>query len=234
MLNSLGDITTEFLVRMNTSTTVAFSDTMVKSWLNQAYAWTASFHKWPFTERRDNTITFTGVEENNYPSDFRTNAIRLLQIDGKRLQKLAFEDYQIFREQFPDRNDKVWASYGRSLFINPFLGISGTLTAWGQYTPVPLDVTDPTATTVFSEADEEGNDAVVEKMLSYAKLREKKIDEAQAHDQRASILLEQIWKRCQDEQFMAHPIDRGIFGHFDVLTGRGGKMIDENQFGINI
>ena len=231
MLANLGDIKTDVLVKLNTSTTVAFySETIINNWINQAYLYTAGYKKWPFTERRDNTTSFS-TEENSYPSDFRTDSIRLLQVGGERLQKLNFEDYQIYREENPTGTEKVYSDFGRTFFINPYAGVTGTITAWGQYAVADLDTTDNTATTVFSAGEEDGNSAIVEEVLSYAKLRESKPSEAKFHHERCLEILSNIWERHQAEQFAYHTKDRGMFERLDVL--RGGMrddLFNENRF----
>ena len=98
--------------------------------------------------------------------------------------------------------------------------MAGTLTAWGQYEPV-IDPTDLTAITIFSGFDEEGNEAILEKMTAYLKRREHIPNEAELHDKRASLILDEIWKRVLDEQYQyqTHPDSGGMFRRFDVLEG---------------
>jgi hypothetical protein len=38
-------------------------------------------------------------------------------------------------------------------------------------------------------------------------------------ENRARLLLDEIWKRCQDEQFAYQTKDRSMFDDFDVLSG---------------
>jgi len=233
-LNTTGDIYTEVLVRNNRTTTDGFiTDTMLQDWLRQAHVWASSFHKWPMTEVRDKTVAFSGTEEVPYSSfsvSYKADSIRLLQVDGKRFQKLNFEDYQILRENRPDATDRVYSDYDRILFINPTADASGTITAWGQYQPT-IDPTDPAATTVFSTRDEEGNEALVERMTGYLKRREHLPDEAELHDTRAKDKLNEVWARIQGEQFNYHTSkDRdGMFARFDVLNGTS-EDFDRDQF----
>lgn len=235
MLNNLGDIMTEVLVRNNRSTTDSFiNDTILQDWTRQAHKWAAAFHKWPFTEGRTSTTFTTGTGENSDEWSFegyKADSFRILQIGGKRLTKLNLADYQIFREEQPDGDDRVFSDFGRTVFINPNIDLSGTLTAWGQYEPV-VDPTDLAATTVFSGYDEEGNEALVEKMSSYLKRREHLTAEAELHDKRASEKLEEIWKRIQDEQYayQTHPDRGGMFERFDVLRGGPTDEIKRDQF----
>lgn len=235
MLNNVGDLITEVLVRNNRTTTDSFiTDTMLKDWVRMSHNWSTAYHKWPFTEVRDNTLSFS-TEEVAYSSfnvKFKSDSVRFLQIGGKRLKKLDFQNYQIFREELPSSTDRVFSDFGRVLYINPQIDASGTITAWGQYEP-SLDPTDLTATTLFSNYDEEGNEALVEKMTSYLKRREHLMQEAELHDKRAADKLDEIWKRVLDEQYayQTHSASGGWFERFNVLTGREtSDEVKENQF----
>ena len=144
----------------------------------------------------------------------------MLSIGGKRMKKLNFEDYQILREDRPESTDRVFTDFGRIVFINPNADVSGSLVAYGQYTPA-LDPTDLTATTIFSDYDEEGNESIVEKATSYLKRREHLPQEAELHDQRAAAKLEEIWKRVLDEQY-AYQTSKargGMFERVEVVNG---------------
>src|SRR3990167_3876539 len=233
-LTNVGNIISEVLVRNNRTTTDSFiTDAMLASWIVDAHNWASAYHKWPFTEKRDQSTAWTGSEETDYTSlgvGFRTDSIRLLMIGGKRFQKLNFEDYQIFKEEQPSSNERVFSDFGRTLFINTVADASGSLIAYGQYTPA-LDPTDLTATTVFSSYDEEGNEALVEKMTGYLKRREHLAEEAELHDQRASAKLEEIWGRVGGEQFAYHSKDRGMFTRIDIIDGRNiSDEVKRDQF----
>lgn len=235
-MNTRDDIFTQVLVRNNRTTTDSFiTDTNLKAWFKDAVIWATSYKEWPFTEVRDASTTWSGTEKVEYTSfgpEFKIDSIRILTIGDKRLQKLNFDDYLIFREEQSTGDDRVFADFNRTLYINPYADVSGTLAAYGQE-QVAIDVTDETGTTPFSTYDAEGNEAVYEKMSSYLKRREHLADEAELHDQRAAAKLEEIWKRIQDRQalYQTHPDRGGMFKRFDVLRGRG---IDddfmENQF----
>ena len=236
MLNNVGDLITEVLVRNNRTTTDGFiTDAMLQDWTREANSWATSFHKWPFTEKRDFTSTWSGTEEITYASlgtGYRTDSIRMLLIGGKRLKKLNYEDYLIFREEESSSDERVFSDYGRTIFINPNADVSGSFVPYGQYTP-NVDPTDLTATTIFSDYDQEGNEAYVEKMTSYLKRREHLAEEAELHDQRAAAKLEEIWKRILDEayKYQGHRSSGGIWERFDVLGGGNfDDLTKENQF----
>lgn len=223
-LRTTADIIGEVLVRNNRTTTDSFiTDAMLQDWLRDGNTYTTTQYKWPLSEVRDKSTAWTGTEEVPYTDftvDYKADAIRILQIGDKRFTKTTFEDYLRFREDEPSANDRIFADYGRTLYINPNADASGTIAAYGQWTP-QIDPTDATATTMFSTFDEEGNEAIVEKMTSYLKRREHLPDEAELHDQRTDAILGKLWKKIQNEQFnyKAGPTSEGMWKRFDVLEG---------------
>ena len=237
-LKTRDDIFTEVLVRNNRTTTDTFiTDTMLKSWFFDSHIWATAQYKWPFTEGRLQTTFASGGGPGGdewFFEGWKADSFRIMQVGGKRLTKLNFEDYQILREVQPAANDRVFSDFGRTVFINPNLDASGTVVAYGQYQPY-VDVTDETGTTLFTGWDEEGNEAIVEKMSSYLKRREHLAQEAEVHDSRAAVKLAEVWKRIGDEQYAYQPSPTrdGWFKRFDVLRGRGinnDQMNNINQF----
>ena len=222
MLRTIGDILSQVLVRANATTTAAtgglYTDTILASWVNDAHRYAAAQRKWPFTEGRAST-TFTTSEEVPYFEGWKSDSIRILTIGDKNFQKINFGDYRKFREDQPDSDDRIYSDFAGILYVNPSADAGGTLVAYGQFTPAALDTTDLTALTVFSDREEEGNEAIVEEMLKYAKLREKKQDEAQLHHNRAVEILEGIWKRHGDEQYGYQGKGEGMWERVDVLRG---------------
>jgi hypothetical protein len=243
-LRTRDDIFTEVLVRSSRTTTDGFiTDAMLKSWFFNAHNWAASSYKWPFTEARVQT-TFASAGGPNadewYFEGFKSDSFRMVQVGGKRLLKLNFQDYQILREEEPGVNDRVFTDFGRTVFINPNIGLTGTVVAYGQVQPY-VDITDQTRLTVFSGYEDEGNDAVVEKMLSYLYARDTFVNGGSGknisspsllHEQVAQNILDRIWKRIEDEQYnyQTHPDRGGMFRRFDVIDGGPLDGYKENQF----
>lgn len=240
--NTFYNIIDQTLVRLGTSTTVsnsAYTDAIMNNWAESAHRWASEYHLWPFVERPDSTQTWSSATEiYAYPSDFKTDTITFLQLGGKRHQKLNFEDYLTYREDFSTGQERVWADFGRNYYVNPNTDSSGTIQVWGIYTPAAWDFTDNTAKTVFSDADVSGNEAMVLEMLSYAKTREGKlsrgrqsIGEGQSFHQQAEEILEKIWKRVEAKQFARLTKNRGMFKRFDVLKGALREdLIKRDQF----
>lgn len=225
------DIITEVLVRNNRSTTDGFlTDSNLTNWYKNAVAWATSFKKWPFTEGRVQT-TYASVEEWGFEG-YKADSIRMIQVGGKALTKLNFEDYLTYKEKEPTGTEKFFSDFGRTIFINVNAGLSGTLVAYGQYQPA-VDTTDESATTIFTDWDEEANESIVEKMTGYLKRKEHLAQEAELHDQRAAAKLEEVYKRILDEQFKykTNPHSDGMFSRFDVLAGgRTDEIIKKNQW----
>lgn len=232
MLSTFADIQSDVVRKLGISTTSAYyTDTILNDWIKQAHRWATSFKKWPFTEGRVST-TYTGSEELSFEG-YKAESFRMLLIGGKRYQKMNYEDYLILKEEDAASTEKVYSDYGRLLIVNAGAGGSGTLTAYGQYAPVDIDATDATAVTVFSSGDEEGNEAIVEKVLEFAYSRDQKPQDALIHLQKANAILESLWKKCEDEQY-AYQTSRqrgGMFKRFNILAGgMDDELIRRDQF----
>ena len=238
MLNTNSEIINEFLVRLGVSTSVAFyTDTIVKDWEIQAARWAMGYRKWPFTEGRVST-TYASLVTNEdgdllgeYPEGWKSDSIRILQIGGKRLRKLNYEDFRTFREEESSSDERVYSDFGLNYVINPEIDATGTVTAWGQFTPL-IDPTDESAKTVFSNNAEEGNEAIVLKMISFAKKREGDLNAGKQYDSDAVATLDKIWDTILKEQYkyQTHDSSGGMWKRFNVLDGGFKDDITENQF----
>lgn len=226
-LNTVGDIITEVLVRNNRTTTDGFiTDTTIQGWLKDAHVWASAYKKWPMTEGKYSTTSASLVTSAEgfttlvYPESFKADSIRLLTIGGKRFKKKNFYKFQQFVEDNPNDTSKIWTDYGRQILINPMASdMSGTVVTWGQYTPT-LDVTDMTAKTIFSDYDEQGNEAIVEKMTGYLDKREGKIAEAQLKDKEAKETLDAVKGLVDDEQFGYQDTqNEGMYKRIDIING---------------
>lgn len=230
MLLNTGDIKNDVLVKLQASTTMAFySDAILNTWISEAHTWAASLHKWPFNEYIDNSLTFSSTDNPYaYPLNFRQNSVRFLQVGGKRLQKTEYHDYLSYREDNATGQARIWSEFGGNIYINPFADASGTVTTYGQILPAQLDGSDPTTFTIFSNHHDEGNEAIVEKVLSYATVREKSpvgiqrgkiVSASMLHDQNAQAILENMWKSFTDEKFGYMPKDSEMWKRTDVIRG---------------
>ncbi len=243
-MRTQGDIITEVLVRNNRFTTDTFiTDVITQSWYKAAHVWASAYKKWPFTEGKASTTFSTAVVDDMgntvipYFEGWKADSVRVLTIGGKRLQKVEFSSFLRYLENYTRNstnrnNSRIFSDYSRQLYVNTGADVSGTLTAYGQYTPI-IDATDYAAVSIFSDYDEEGNEAIVEKMTSYLLLKEKDIQESLAHAKNAEMILDQIYARAGDEQYGYQTKDQSMFDHFDVVRGRGfynNRRSPEDQF----
>lgn len=246
-LRTTSDIITEVLIRNNRTTTDGFiTDTILQGWLKTAHMFVTSYYKWPLTEGRSST-TFASLVSNEdgylqgaLPEGWKSESIRAMTIGGKKVTKTNFYKFQKFIEDNPNDTSRIFTDRGKTLYVNPRIDLSGTVTVWGQHTPI-LDVTDMTAVTVFSDADEEANEAIVRVMTSYLFERESPSTSAKGGNltspsiaalKKATDILDLVWKRVGDEQYGYNSTnDDGMFKRFDVVNG-GFKedLFKRNQF----
>jgi len=237
MPNTLGEIKDEILVELGTSTTVGYyTDTMLNNWIDRAHIWAAGYKKWPYTEGRVSTTSASlvtdedGNKRGEYPEGWKSDSIRQMKIGGKHIQKLNYLDFYKELEDYPNNTGertRLYTDFNRNYFIHPNIDVSGTIAVWGQYTPANLDSTNPDSQTVFSST-EEGNEAIVEKVLSYAMIKEKKKEDAMSHHSAAQSILSELCKDIKAEGY-GYQTKRRMFKTFDVL-GEGNSSIKEDQF----
>ena len=229
-----GELKTEILVRSGKDTLSAWtSEAFLNDWINQAHRWGAGYKPWPFTEGRISSTYTSAREEWNFEG-YKADSFRLLQIGGKRFEKKNFEDYQMYREDESAGTDKIYSDFGNTVYINPNAGVTGTLTAWGQYQPALIPDGDGATAddldTVFSGHGDEGNEAIIEKVLGNIYVRDNR-QEAMVHYQLAQKCLEELWRRIGDEQFEYQTKNRGMFKDFSVLEGDyTDNLFKRNQF----
>lgn len=219
-LTNVGDIKTEVIVRLGISTTEGYYyDAILSDWLEDAHRFATSYKRWPFTEGKVSTTYVSGTETYPYPEGWRTDSIRILKLGDKRVQKTNFEDYENYKEDNSGGSDRIFSDFSREYYINPNIDLSGTITVYGQYNPV-IDVSVPATETVFSNYEEEGNEAIVLEMLSYAKQKERKIKESIEFHMRAKEVLDSVYIRTvKDEGFAYQTKNRSLFKRFDVIEG---------------
>ncbi len=229
---------------MNQSTTVAFyTEQIIKDFFDNAHQWAASQAKWPFTEGRYSTTTASAVTNEDgwttlqYPEGFKNDSVRLLTVGGKRFDKRNFYKFQQFFQDNTADTSKQFTDFGRTIYINPNASdFSGTVTMWGTYNVAASNydtaasgVGDPNGTTIFTDVANEGNEAIVAKMMSYALQREKspvtlvrgKMASASAFEaQKAEEILQAIWKDIAEEQYNYQDTqNEGMWKRFDVTRG---------------
>jgi len=225
------EIKTEVLVRLGKNTTSAFyTDSMLEDWINQSHKWAAGYRQWPFTEYMDKSLSFvSGTEEYAYPNvGLRTDSIEMLKIgteanwtENQSFGKKLFTDYMKYRENYSDEDDEIFSDYKRTIYINPNC-TGGTIYALGQLLPADMVVGDggDSDKSVFSTAaEDEGDEAIIESVLSKAWKKEKKFSVSLQHYTLAKSILDDMWGRIKNDQSDYQTKDRKLFEDFDVIKG---------------
>lgn len=151
------------------------------------------------------------------------NSIRYLMVGDKRFTKVNWDDYRIYKEEKSSGQDKIFSYFGGVVFVNTNADVSGTLTAYGKY--MPADIADgdgnDTTDTVFSEGNDEGNQAIINEVISYIYRRENKPNDSVNHHNLAIEHLERLWTKIREERALDQTVEArgGQFKRLDVLSG---------------
>jgi len=199
------ELQTELQNRLSiVSTNTFWTLSMIKSWLNQANKWACNYKFWPFTEKAKYTISRANALYYDYPESFRSDSIRLLQIeqdDGimADYKKIRYEDFVKYVLENPSGTDKVFSDFRRQYFINPKVAVAKReICVWGQEKPALL--VNDTDKTPFAEGDEAGEEAIIKRALMIALQKASNYQKATIERDEARLILEDCWARISEEQ----------------------------------
>lgn len=198
-----------------------FSETELVRWLTLAKDEAVSRHSWPFTEGKIDFAATAGLETYDYPTNLKSDSIRYLTVGGKRYQKLLFEDYLNYKEDYPSGTDKYFSDRNRVIYTNYLVsGFGGTIVAYGQV-EVTGTVSSSITTTVFSMAEPEGDEAIIKLAYSKALSSDKMKNKVGGNQEKAEAfeILDGIWKRIQERQHTYQTKDRPMFERIDIING---------------
>src|SRR3990167_7850973 len=148
-----------------------YSPALIKRAINRAYRKVAGLFSWPELMDAKKTSAQVNQEYYDYPTNWRSNSIwklTILDSDGNDDRygedpdgsPLSFDDYLVWKEDYPDATDKKWANQWRRFFIWPIPTTAGTnnIHVWGI--KVVVDLEEDADTTVFSSSTPEANEAI--------------------------------------------------------------------------
>lgn len=223
---TFSELTAELQTRLSASSSSTFyTQTLLKSWLNIAYRWSAGLYNWPFSEKAKKTTSIAQSEFKydiyDYPDNttpFKTDSISRLTVDDKKYDKKIYQDFLDFIDNNPDSTDKIYSDWGRQYFIFPKLSAGLNISIWGQI--VPTKLTGDTDTTIFS-GDPEAEEAIIKKALSIALAKGKKKQEAMIEEKEATDILKIVWSKIAKRQAQYQSKDRPFFDIPNFYKGRG-------------
>ena len=204
------------------STSTYITETMLGRWINIALFWACSFKKWPFMEKRESDlIDSTGTYP--YPTGMKTGSIYLITVNGKRYQKIAYEDYLKYLEEHSSGDDKVWAEFDRNVYINGnACSVGDTVYFYGQEaaTEMSLDAD----TSPFEDAEDAGDEAIIRKAVSIGLKKLGGHDpEAKLEEEEAKGILEMIWDRIVETKPRTVRKARPLLKKINMLKGTVGE-----------
>lgn len=174
--------------------------------IKDAHLWATSYKEWPELVRAKTTTTTTD-EYYDYPDEFRTDSVIRLIINSNKYDKKNYEDFLDYLDEHSDNLD----SYTAGL----------TMDVYGSIQPEEL-----TDTSIFSQSDDSGNEAIVKKALSVA-LKKSSPQVAIQEEAEAKIILDNIWKRIALRQQREERLDHPFFNVPDFL-GKTNKFTVTN------
>jgi len=208
-----------------------FSQAELVRWLQSSYEEAAARHSWPFFEGRLE-ITSSG-EKYDYPTNVKSDSLRYLTVNDKRYEKLLFEDYLKYKEDYPSGSEKIFSDRNRVIYINYLAEDFGGSIALYAQVHVSGSVASTTSSTVFTAAEPEADEAIVQLAFSKALGSEKMKNPNQASKERSEAfeVLDGIWERIKEKAHTYQTKDTPMFKRMNVL---GGGLEDDirsrNQF----
>lgn len=179
------------------STSTFITATMIKRWLNMAKDWALAFKPWPFMEGTG-TDLIDATGNYPYPTLMKTKSAFLITVAGERFEKIRYEDYLDYLEQYSTGSDKVWAEFGRTIYINGnACSVGDAVIIYGQ--KMVADLSGDTETTPFASAEPSGDEAIVLRAIAKGfKKKEGFETEAKLAQLEAEATLNRIWERIME------------------------------------
>lgn len=213
-----------------------FTTDRIEKLLNDAYLWATGLYEWPELQKGYDTTTPAVEESTNeqyidYPEDYRTDTItEFIYIDGKAFRRKSWMDFLEHKRLNPTATKRIFADYARQIFIFPHQTVGLEVCLWGQKQADRL--TDDANTTIFSNHDEAGNEAVVDKAFSVA-MKRVDIDASRVALNDAVTGLSVVWKKIADRQQYAQPLNKQMFNVPNLFPSANGGLVPRNfNFGL--
>jgi len=122
-------------------TSTYFTPTRIQEAINDSYMAVSSARQWPDIKKGFVTATLANQEYYDYPENCQTESIFKIMVDGDaKYEKMDFEDYLAFQEDFPLSDRKIFSEYARQIFVFPIPLTDGVANfiLWGLIQAYPL------------------------------------------------------------------------------------------------
>ena len=198
-----------------------YNEIELTRWLTLAKDLAYARHPWPMTEGRREIATVAGQEQYDYVTDMKSDSIIYLTVNDKRYQKLLFEDYMKYKEDYDTGAEKYFTDRNRDIYINYLAQDFGNSIVCYCQVEVTGTISSTVSSTVFTAAEPEADEAIVKLAFSMALGSEKEKNPTKARIERTEALgiLDDIWLKIAEQQHQYQTKDRPLFKRFNVLEG---------------
>ncbi|MFZ2881569.1 MAG: hypothetical protein WA019_00695 [Candidatus Moraniibacteriota bacterium] len=163
-MRTRGEIKSRLQVKLlAVGTSTYFTPTRVEDAINDGYIAVGGARQWGEIKKGFITATINGQDYYDYPANCQSESIFKISVDGNsKYDKIDFEDFLRLTEDEPTSERKVFAEYGRQIFIFPTPQTDGTanLIFWGVIQVASLD--DDADTTIFTDWADNLNMAILQ------------------------------------------------------------------------
>lgn len=192
-------------------TSTQFTPTRINDEINNAYLWACSKFDWPKLSNAKVTSTIANCEYYDYPSTWRSESIKRLEIDGEPYAKKEFDDFLEYKRNYPtDTSKKIFANHDSYYFAFPTPMTNGVnnIDIYGFKNPTLL--TADADKTIFSDSEPEANRAIAKQALAVLQAKGKDKKTGQIEDAEALGILATVYNKIlgyrQTEQQLNQPL----------------------------
>lgn len=207
---------------MASTSSTLFTTERIKDLLKEAHLWATALYSFPALEKARVAVlpsVFGGDQYMDYPTDYRTDTMaEFIYVDGKAFKRIGWPEFTEHIRLHPSSSTRLFADYGRQVFIYPHQTAGVEVILWGQVQATQLS--GDSDETIFSRHDESGNQAIVDKAHADG-IRNIDSTLADRLEQGAVTKLSIIWDKIAKRQQYAQPRNKAMFNVPDFFGGGG-------------
>lgn len=214
------EMQTELISRLGVaSNSTKFPTSRIQSLIKDAHLWATALY--PFRELTLETdVSTTGTSstvlpnatEFTYPAAYRSNSIWLIFIGTNEYLKRNFDDLLRYSLNNPNSIKRRFADFGRKYYVFTSPAVSQTMKVYGQQQATQLSSSGDK--TIFSDANDDGNEAIVLKAMAVAQNKPDK-------EQEAIIRLTKIFSDQKGKAQFDVPMAKPMFNVPNFFPGPG-------------
>jgi hypothetical protein len=198
-----------------------FPDSRITKVIQDSHRWATGMFPFRALMRAKKTNSIANAEYYDIPDEFKTHGVIRLEIDGKEYNPKAYEDVLDYKNEYPNSKKRIFGQYANYFFPRPIPTSDGTdnILVWGAVQANKLESS--TDTTIFSNRDISGNEAIVRKAYSVLIKPFDSVNSTKEEGIAKGMLMEifkEEQKNTQRDQRLQHP----KFEVHDFYAGRGG------------